>query len=1054
MAAHRTQISKLSAYFCSVLLLLLPRGAQAEDDAGRAEQPFPVEHEMFGRRGPNEDAHGHFGYVGVTGLNLRFHPGRVLKVEYIVPDSPAAGHFAPGEIIRGVNGTALDGNNAFIVLGASLTEAEAGDGKLVFDVLSADEQQSREVPVDIPVLGNYSETWPLQCEKSDAIVARAAAYYASQRLYASGGADEERRPDRMQSHNVGGALAALFLLSTGDDQYLPRVKEYVDALAANIAGIGDNTWNNGYNGILVAEYYLRTGDETALPVLQYFVDDARDRQFYGIGWGHWGSTVNPRYVGGGLMTAAGSQVLTTLLLAKECGLDVDEDTLQGALHFWYRFAGRGAVPYGDHRGEGGFGSNGKDGMAAAMMQVAAGAQGNVEIYEQARDHFSMTTLISYARLVTGHGDNGRGDGIWRGIASSYYLDFAPEEYHGIMNRMRWWFDLSRRPHGGIGMAVATRFDDVGSGAGLAMTYTAPRRALRILGAPPSEHAHAFALPEHLWGRESDRIFKSIEHGEPYLAHGEAQPAHIPLRKLGTAYAEPDADLHAFRDEIRRNAYHASFVIRAQAGRALLRIEAFDDLEELLDDPDPRARRAGLDGMIDYRFWHYIGRNPIRSEQVTPAMIGSIRRMLADPEEALFVVEGALSALSRARPEDILESLPLVMPWIEHEEWWIRQGAFTALNAIAQEEALLPHVLPTMVNMFLQEERAQPRWGMQHHVSQVLRRTSPDSAEAAQAFAALQQAVESTVIRPAQRAGEGRYYVVQAALAALQESPENAVSVAEAFERRFPQLTPDDIQSVTQRLLEMREEADEATQAALTERLIDSFRRKFLHLLQTEPHSVPLDTLVSLVRLDRPEVGWRVLGELDAAERVWQFTSFDPEPEDQLPDHMGQRYRAVTLPESLQGWSQPEYDASGWEAGHAPIGKGAFRGRGRNGIIIDNKSEWGTGEFIVLRGTFDIEDPAEYDFFRLRVLANQGFRIYLNGHQIHTYIWWNNNPEYRAIGLNANHAQYFRAGTNVLAIYANTGIVDGEQVGQIDAYLEGLRKADLMGEAVQAAVDPM
>ena len=1040
---------------CSVavalLLALPPSGLSSEPDD--ANQPFPVEHEMFGRRGPGEGEHGTFGYVGVTGLNLRFQPGRTLTVERVLPDTPAYGLFSPGDVITAVNGIAFEGQSAFIIMGASLTAAEAGDGRLVFEVRAAGEEQTRKVTVEIPVLGTYSDTWPLDCDKSDQIVARAAKYYASRQLYAYNGADDELRPENMQSHGIGGALAALFLLSTGDDQYLPRVKEYVDHLAANVDSLGDHTWDNGYNGILVAEYYLRTGDETALPVLQYYVDDATERQFYGVGWGHWGRTISPRYVAGGLMNPAGSQVLTTLLLAKECGLEVDEDTLLGALRYWYRFVGRGSVPYGDHRGEGGLGSNGKDGMAAAMMQVASGAQGNVEIYEQARDHLSMITLMSYPRLVAGHADNGRGDGIWRGIASAYRLDTAPEAYHAVMNRMHWWFDLSRRPSGGIGMAMNTRFDDVGSGAGLALAYTAPRRTLRITGAPRSEHAHAFTLPERLWGREADLAFHSLDHGEPYFAYGEEEPVHIPLRQLGTGYAERSAEeLHALRDGIRRNAYHASFVIRAQAGKALLRIEAFDELAKLLDDPDPRVRRAGLDGMTDYRFWHFIGRNPIRSEQVTPAMIASIRRMLADPEEALFVIDGALAALSRARPEDILESLPLVMLWAQHEEWWIRQSAFAALNAIAQEEELLPHVLPTMVNMFLHEDRAQPRWGMQHHTAMVLRRTPADSVVAGQAFAALQQAVQETPILPAQRSGEGRYYVVQAALAALQERPENALAIAEAFESRFPQLQPGDIQEVTRRLLEVRENVSEDTQAALTERLASVYRGKFLQMLATNPGSVPLDTLVSLVQLDRPDVGWQVLGALDAAQRVWQYASFAPEPEDQLPDHMGRRFRDVTLPESLRGWYKMDYDASAWDTGHAPIGKGEFRGRGRHGVTIENRSNWGEGEFIVLRGEFELDDPGDFDFFRFRVLANQGFRIYLNGQEIHTYTWWNNNPEYRAIGLGADHTRHFQSGTNLLAIYANAAIIDGEQVGQIDFYLEGLRKIDLMGESEHAAAD--
>ncbi len=1041
---HST-LRRTAAGLLLAVVLAAPSVGRA-DPPDAAEQPFPVEHEMFGVRQPREGDHAHFGHVGVTGLMLRFHPGRVLRVERVLPDTPAVGRFSPGDVIAGVNGIALEGNNAYIVLGASLTEAEAGDGRLAFDVRDGDTGEARTVTIEIPVLGAYTETWPMNCRKSEIIINRAAEYYANRRLYAGGGHDEEIRPDDMQTHGVGGALAALFLLSTGDDQYLPRVKEYVDHLASNIEGIGAHTWNNGYNGILVAEYYLRTGDETALPVLQYYVDDARDRQYYGVGWGHWGRSVSPRYVGGGLMNPAGAQLATTLLLAKECGVDVDDETLLGTLRYWYRFVGRGTVPYGDHRGEGGLGSNGKDGMVAAMMQVASGAQGNVEIYRQARDHLTMTTLTGYPSLVAGHGDDGRGDGIWRGIVSAYSLDARPEEYHAVMNRLRWWFDLSRRPDGGIGMAMNNRFDDVGSGAGLALAYTAPRRTLRITGAPPSPHARPFTLPEHLWGREADRVFHSVEHGARYHAAGEEEPIHVPARLLGSGYADPAAEvMDRPIAPILRNVHHKRYMIRAQAGKVLLRIGALDEIEKLLDDPDPRVRRAGLDGLTDYRYWFAIGRNPARSDQVTPAMIASIRRMLTDPEEALFVIDGALMALSRARPEIIAENLPQVMPWTAHEEWWIRQSAFTALNGVAQDEALLPRVLPTMVEMLNNEDRAQARAGMQHQIAMVLRRNPADGPVGARALAGLLQAVEETLIRPDPRSGEGRYYVTEAALAALQESPANALAVADAFQRRFPQLQPGDIEQVTRRLLQAREDLPEDVRAALTARLTGDYRREFLRVLEADAAAAPLDTLLALVQLERPEVDWQVLGDRDPAERVWRFTSFAPAPEDELPYHMGRRFRDVTWPEPLQGWYDPDFTATGWETGRAPIGKGEFRGRGRDGITLDNRSAWGDGEFIVLRGEFEIEDPGAYDFFRLRVLANQGFRVYLNGRDIHTYIWWNNNPEYRAIRLGSDHAGHFRAGTNLLAVYANAGVVEGELVGQIDAYLEGLKKADLTGQ---------
>ena len=39
-----------------------------------------------------------------------------------------------------------------------------------------------------------------------------------------------------------------------------------------------------------------------------------------------------------------------------------------------------------------------------------------------------------------------------------------------------------------------------------------------------------------------------------------------------------------------------------------------------------------------------------------------------------------------------------------------------------------------------------------------------------------------------------------------------------------------------------------------------------------------------------------------------------------------RYRQLSLPENLQGWYKPEFDASGWQSGQAPIGKGTWKFR--------------------------------------------------------------------------------------------------------------------------------
>ena len=98
----------------------------------------------------------------------------------------------------------------------------------------------------------------------------------------------------------------------------------------------------------------------------------------------------------------------------------------------------------------------------------------------------------------------------------------------------------------------------------------------------------------------------------------------------------------------------------------------------------------------------------------------------------------------------------------------------------------------------------------------------------------------------------------------------------------------------------------------------------------------------------------------------------------------------------------------------------------------------------MRTTFEL-DALDYDFYRIKVLANQGFHIYLNGHRIESYGWWKDDPHYRAINLSPNGVKRLKKGPNLLAVYANTAYPKGVEVAQIDVYLEGLRRAELLAD---------
>jgi hypothetical protein len=131
-----------------------------------------------------------------------------------------------------------------IQLGQILAKAEATDGLIALAI----RDRAEPVVVQIPVLGAYSPTWPLNCPKSDRIVRQVADYLSS--------------PDA--NPGVAG-IGMLFLLSTGEEKDLEPVRRWARSVADKPSTY---PWYLGYGGIPLCEYYLRTGDQEVLPGIQ------------------------------------------------------------------------------------------------------------------------------------------------------------------------------------------------------------------------------------------------------------------------------------------------------------------------------------------------------------------------------------------------------------------------------------------------------------------------------------------------------------------------------------------------------------------------------------------------------------------------------------------------------------------------------------------------------------------------------------------------------------------------------------------------------------------
>ncbi|MFO0820028.1 MAG: sialate O-acetylesterase [Pirellulales bacterium] len=187
--------------------------------------------------------------------------------------------------------------------------------------------------------------------------------------------------------------------------------------------------------------------------------------------------------------------------------------------------------------------------------------------------------------------------------------------------------------------------------------------------------------------------------------------------------------------------------------------------------------------------------------------------------------------------------------------------------------------------------------------------------------------------------------------------------------------------------------------------------------------------------------WKPVGKPLPAERIWRFATVDPtEKKDKLEKYDGRRFRDITLPAGMENWHTPDFDDSQWTEGKAPIGKGVWK---HSGITLDKfPSTWGDGEFLLMRTTFEVDD-LNYDSYRIAVLARQGFHVYLNGHKIHTYIWWQDKPQYGSIVLGKEQIKHLKKGRNVLAVYANDqyDLNSPEHYAAIDVWIEGITKAD-------------
>ncbi len=987
----------------TVVLLTLVANMLVCGIAAAGKDSFYKGEKLFSTRPSETKSMTSIDRFGPVGMGIELHqPAFVMKIKNIEEGSPAeaAGKLKKGQIIETINGQKLADIDPRLQLAQILGAAEATDGVLKFMIKDKADSAAREVIVRVPVLGAYSKTWPLNCPKSDNIVRNFADHLAKR--------------DWPGSVGLNGPQM-LFLLSTGEEKDLNVVRVWIKKTVAHYKKNDPSpyAWFIGYGAVPLAEYYLRTGDKSILPAIKKIADKARDTMYLGSWAGRGGAPFT--YMGGGHMNAAGTNVLTFLLLAKECGVDVDEYTLQSVLRQFYRYAGRGNNPYGDGYPEVGFIDNGKTGALAFAMAAAASLtpDGENSLYAKARDVSAVKGFYSTSFMLHGHTGGGIGE-IWRSSSMGLMYHKNQKKYREFMDNRMWFYELSRRHDGSFAILGGARYDNTTWGVMMGLSYTVPRKTLRITGAPKTKYCKEYQLPKRPWGTRADDTFlsldaavdkfgKSPELDKETLAKASALPA---LRRMGVtvnswAHSIPKSKTAVLTKETYRYyAHHQDHGLRNYAAQRAVATGNDELIVEMLKSKDPRVRKAGAFAIHDGK------RGTIPADRLTDEMVYLLMGMINDPEESWWVVANALKCVSLSTPEMVGPHVDKILEWLEHDEWWLRNPALMALTPVIAEERYYKKIYPVLGRMIAANKRANVL-GPLRGFAEKWSNASPKVQKAAvEMLGKVYQDLPSTLC------AHGGLDLTSAATFHLDNVARHLSAIPGGYDELFEVSTkrfPNQSLPHSELFLSNPDpdrfgpKVKKALRPIIAEKMIPEYvaknRRRLLDEITAEKQSgYPrglVDAMVDLYRkVGVDEYNWHAFGP-DTRNMKWEYHTFDPK-EKLAWDASPIRFREVTYPEGMENWFAVDFDAkkAGWKEGLPPIGQ--FNGklekpsgpcRIPSCVCGEPMRTFWDKEVLLARGTFKFPPLKDGHLYRIRIGSGDhvgkgaGYIIYINGKEL-------------------------------------------------------------------------
>jgi len=427
---------------------------------------------------------------------------RQILITQVDKAGPCDGKLQLEDVIVGAYGQ-LFNRDARKAIAAAINRAETIEQKGVLNLQVWRSGKSQTIELTLPVMGNYSDTMPYDCAKTDKIIKQTCDYLLTKPLsnHSKLNGSGNYREDFI------GYINALGLMATGRKDVMPKVREFAYGLCipnenipvknpelcspGSIQSLEKHrslvVWDWAYRTMFLCEYYLMTKDTKVLPTIREYATKIAMGQGGAGTWGHtYAAIENAGYLHGHLggYGAINQNTLNcglALHLAQRCGIDNQE--IKAAIvrthNFFSFYIGKGALPYGDHTPAfAAFTTNGKSAGAAVYFDIAGDEEG-------ARFYNALSMGHAVTGREMGHGGHFFSH-LWGGIGAARG---GKRVLHNFFNEMNFLFTLERQPNGRmVNQKEAGEYNDIGdlklfqdfSGLSL-LQLCAPRKVIYLTG---------------------------------------------------------------------------------------------------------------------------------------------------------------------------------------------------------------------------------------------------------------------------------------------------------------------------------------------------------------------------------------------------------------------------------------------------------------------------------------------------------------------------------------------------------------------------------------------